>query len=250
MDISEQRNEYRNVIFDRTKDFKNLDGFKVIAKLSGGYVNDSYDKIYSKIENSSCEYKNFVIDRFNNLDYENFSNMMIVCNNTMKIIEENCSKESIQEYFDWVLKKVTDFTLALHLTKKSSDFKRLLNEKIEKGELDNALMRILNGNLDPEKVNRLLSILNFDNKITDILKKTERVEECISYYISILAKKYDFKNITKLIKNHKNLLNILSKSRIRNAIENGFRIHQSYATEEEIRDYNTLLNWIDVYYSE
>ena len=136
------KNDYKNIILDQITYYintQNLEGLNIIVKLLAGNLNDSYNDFFSNIEIKS---HNYVIDGFNNKDFKNISNMIIVCNNTIKIIKKNCSEQIIQEYFDWVLVEITntkDCTLALHLAKKCVKFKRFLNYKIATHELDGAL---------------------------------------------------------------------------------------------------------------
>ena len=88
------KNEYKNVILDKiTECFNsyNLKGFQNLVKLLAGYVDDSYNEIFSNIKLSLNQ--NYVIDRFSKKDFANISNMIIIFNNTIKTIEENCSKE-------------------------------------------------------------------------------------------------------------------------------------------------------------
>ena len=168
--MKKKRREYRNVIFDRIHHFidtQNLEGLKTIVYLSGGYVDESYDEIFSNIEDNSYEYQKFVGSNFYRLNFKKISNLVIVCNSTLRIIEEKFPEVFSRVYFNWILSKIKynwGFTIALHLSKKSNKFNRLLNHRIEEGELNDALIKIYKKVTLSFSASELFNILKYHEK--------------------------------------------------------------------------------------
>ena len=233
------RSEYRNAINNRIHALINtqdLDGLKTIAYLFGGYVDESYNEIFSNIEDRSQRFKDYVINKFNCSDFKNISTMIIVCNSTVKIIEDHFIEVNRIEYFNWVLSKVDKIwgaITAFHLSKKSAELKKLLSERIERGELDNTLIRIYTNSTSEFSGIELFNILKFHKKIVEILKGYENGKSCLSNLILYLLKIYDLENIKELVQNFSDLMNIFSESDIYTFIADGFKFNS--ASKGEIK---------------
>ena len=204
-DIEDEKlkKEFKDIIINQITEYiysEDLDVLKIIAKLSANYLDDSYNDIFSNIKDNLNQ--SFVLDRFNSLDFENISNMIIICNNTMEIIEENCSEQSIESYFNWIFMKIEndfDFTLAFHLARRCERFRTLLNSKIEEGELNYQLGRNYLYFIEYYSPAKLFSMLEYHKKIVEIISKYSMFHKYMrSFIFNSLLEKYDLKCLQKL----------------------------------------------------